>query len=164
VHPFDCTIAAYATSERLLMSTEGPFSGREPPPLPVPNTISAPFWSGCDRSELLYQECLECWNVLFPPRRLCDRCGSRSLRWRQSRGRGTVYTWSVVWRPPTPAFLVPYVVAIIGLDEGVRILTNIIGTDKTTVRSGQRAVVEFHPVSGRNIPMFRLARTLDSTD
>jgi uncharacterized OB-fold protein len=60
---------------------------------------------------------------------------------------GTVYSWSIVWRPQTPSFEAPYAVAIVDLDEGYQMIANIIGCDHESVHSGMRVSVAFHPIS-----------------
>src|SRR5215207_9264433 len=103
-------------------------------PLPHATEISAPFWAGCTREELMVQRCADCGAFVHIPEPCCTRCASFDLEWVRSSGRGTVYSYSVVWRPQQPAFEVPYVVAIVDLDEGWKILTNIIDCDPAAVR------------------------------
>ena len=94
---------------------------------PVPSRFSAPYWEGCTREELLYCRCSRCQQAIADAPRICWRCHSRDLRWEKSRGRGRLYSWTVVWRPQTPLFEVPYAAAIVQLDEGVFVVSSIIG-------------------------------------
>jgi uncharacterized OB-fold protein len=117
-------------------------------PLPQPTKLSQPFWDGCARDELLFQRCTACGRALFNPVPICRWCRSSALAWERSRGRGTVYSWSVAWRPASPAFAVPYAVAIVDLDEGYQMLANIIGCEPEDLHVGMAVTVEFHPVGG----------------
>jgi len=125
-------------------------------PAPVPSPLSQPFWDGCARGELLFQRCGACGRANFDPPLLCRWCGSRDLSWEQSAGNGTVYSWTVVWRPQQPSFVVPYAPAIVDIDEGYQMLANVVGCDVEDLAVGMRVAVEFHPVSdGVVIPYFR---------
>lgn len=125
-------------------------------PLPKPSPTSEAFWEGCRRGELRYQRCLTCSAALFDPPLRCRECGGSTLEWQVSAGRGEIYSWSTVWRAQTPAFTVPYVAAIVTLDEGYAMISNIIGCRVEEVTVGLAVEVEFHPV-GEDIwlPYFR---------
>ena len=126
-----------------------------------PEPISEPFWEAAKRGELAYQRCDSCEEVVFYPRPHCPRCGSLELSWHTSGGEGTVYTFSVVRQNRNPAFvdLGAYALAYVDLDEGFRMLTNVVGVDDPTadVRIGQRVRVEFEPQESGEypIPVFR---------
>jgi uncharacterized OB-fold protein len=125
-------------------------------PVPSPSPISRPYWDGCRRGELLYERCADCGHAVFEPAPRCRWCASVRLEWARSNGTGSVYSWSVVWRPQTPAFAVPYVCAIVDVDEGYQMLANVIGCRPDEVRSGMRVAVEFHPIGGGfALPYFR---------
>ena len=103
-------------------------AGQRPQPrFPEPDT--QPFWEATKRHELIYQVCGCCNEVLFYPRKYCVACGTDDTTWHTSKGEGTVYTFSVVMQSRHPAFadLGPYAVAYVDLDEGFRIMTNIVG-------------------------------------
>jgi hypothetical protein len=103
----------------------------------------------------MYQRCEECATAVFDPASACRRCLSDRLTWQVSDGLGTVYSWSTVWRPQSPAFATPYVAAIIDVDEGYQMLANIIGCAPEEVRAGLRVSVEFHPIGeGLVLPYF----------
>jgi uncharacterized protein len=124
-------------------------------PVPRPTPVSAPFWDGCRRGELLYQRCEDCRVPVFNPAPACRRCLSSRLTWERSAGRGGVYSWSTVWRPQRPAFAVPYTAAIIDIDEGYQMLANIIGCIAEDITCGMRVAVEFHPIGeGFVLPYF----------
>jgi uncharacterized OB-fold protein len=115
-------------------------------PVPNPSPISRPFWEGCRRNELLFQRCAN-EHAIFNPASLCRLCLNDDLRWEKSEGRGHIYSWSMVWRPQNPKFRVPYSAAIVDLDEGYRMIANVIGCDHADVQVGMRVVAEFHPIS-----------------
>ncbi len=130
-------------------------------PVPHPSQWSRPFWEGCAVGELRYQRCDQCGQALFNPGPICRRCRSRDLLWRVSRGRGSVYSWTISWQPPSPGFVVPYAPAIIDVDEGYQMLSNIIECDTADVRVGLDVEVAFHPVGeGVSLPYFRPRRPL----
>jgi uncharacterized OB-fold protein len=114
-------------------------------PLPRPSAVSAPYWDGCRAGELRYQRCTACAAVVFQPSIVCPACTGRDLAWEVSAGRGRLYSWTVVWRPQTPAFRVPYAPAIVELDEGFRLVTSIIGCEPDDLRPDMEVTIEFHP-------------------
>jgi len=130
----------------------------QPPgtPAPVPSPFSAPFWEGCRHEELRFLRCSQCHLAIADAARICSRCHSRDLRWEQSQGRGRLYSWTIVWRPQTPMFTVPYAVAIIELDEGIFAVSAIIGCTPDDLYEGLPLMVEFHPVNEeQKLPYFR---------
>jgi uncharacterized protein len=130
----------------------------QPPgtPAPVPSRFSTPYWEGCAREELLYVRCSRCQLAIADAPRICWRCHSRDLRWEVSQGRGRLYTWTVVWRPQTSAFEVPYAAAIVRLDEAIFVVSSIIGCAPKELTEGMDLAVEFHPNSDvSKLPYFR---------
>ena len=130
------------------------------------SAYGARFWAGCDRGELLVQQCGGCDMRIFPPEPVCPGCLSRELKWVPSRLTGTVYSFSVVYRSPGPAYPVPYALAVIDMDGGWSLLSNIIADDETgphfeRVRSGARVRAEFtdKPAGHDRMPVFRLIPT-----
>lgn len=117
-------------------------------PTPTPSEMSRPFWEGCARGELRFQRCGDCGAATHTPAVICSNCCSANLSWEASSGRGTIYSWTVVWRPQTPAFVVPYAPAIVAVAEGWHLLTNIIGCEHDAVAVDQPVQIEFHPVGG----------------
>jgi uncharacterized OB-fold protein len=128
-------------------------------PVPQPTPESQPFWDGCRRGELLYQRCPSCGRAQFYPRPACAGCGGETLEWRRSDGRGTVHAVTVVYRPPTAAFKldVPYAVALVDLDEGFRMMANIIGADPEAIAIGDRVSVTFERRGDLALPQFSRA-------
>ncbi|MEE8530586.1 MAG: Zn-ribbon domain-containing OB-fold protein [Hyphomicrobium sp.] len=127
-------------------------------PLPEPSTITAPFWEACKAQRLLLQQCRTCGHIQFYPRSLCTACMSDQLEWSAARGTGKVYSHSTVYRALVPGFEddVPYVVAMIELDEGVRLLSQIIYCEPEEVFIGLRVSVIFEEArEGVVLPKFR---------
>jgi hypothetical protein len=88
--------------------------------------------------------------------RICWRCHSRNLRWEPSRGRGRLYSWTIVWRPQTPVFVVPYSVAIVHLDEDIFVVSSVVGCRPEDLAERMELAVEFHPISDEmKLPYFR---------
>ena len=126
-------------------------------PLPTPDPGTAPYWTGTRNHQLKLPKCESCGEVHFYPRSVCPHCGSSKLGWIEACGRGTVYTFTVVHRPPSPAFkpLVPYVVAVIALEEGPHLMSNVGGCRPEDVRIGMSVQVaweDFDPVA--TLPYF----------
>jgi uncharacterized OB-fold protein len=129
-------------------------------PLPVLDDDSRPFWAAVRDRSLRVQRCLECRRYVFYPRALCPHCHADRLEWAECSGRGTIYSYTVARRPAGPAFAadVPYVVVLVDLDEGVRLLSNLVTADVESVRIGARVVVRFEDVTDEvTLPLFELA-------
>jgi uncharacterized protein len=125
-------------------------------PVPSPTATSKSYWEGCARQELLYQRCNHCDAPIHSPAVVCGRCWSTELRWKRSAGAGSVYSWTVVWRPPSPTMSVPYAPIIVDLDEGWQLLSCLVGCQHEEVREGMRVRVEFHPAGQETwLPYFR---------
>ena len=134
-------------------------AGQRPlPRFPEPDT--EPFWEATKRHELVYQV-NDCGEVVFYPRKYCLACGSENTDWRVSKGEGEVYTFSVVMQSRHPAFadLGPYAVAYVDLDEGFRIMTNIVGVANPVedIHCGMRVKVRWEDQGEVSLPMFEPA-------
>lgn len=128
-------------------------------PLPRPSALSRPHWQGCAEGKLRVQRCPACGHYVFIPQPFCPGCQTSPLEWTESRGRGTVYSYTVVHRAPRPEFAVPYVVAIVELEEGWHMLTNVVGCAPEEVRVGLPVEVAFERESDEiTLPRFRPAR------
>jgi uncharacterized OB-fold protein len=126
--------------------------------LPSPDFETRPFWDACREGRFLVKHCNACGRDHFYPRPFCPKCWSADVEWKQAVGRGTVYTYSVVHVNDLPPFSeqVPYVAAIVELDEGPRVMTNIEGVPFDELRVGQPVEVDFKPISDDiTIPVFR---------
>jgi uncharacterized OB-fold protein len=128
-------------------------------PVPRPSPESLPFWEAAKDKRLLLPRCNMCGRFFFPPSQRCRHCLSPEIVWAESKGIGRIYSFVVYYRPYHPAFEaeIPYIVAIVELDEGVRLLSNIIGTPAESVRCDARVRVIFEERDDASIPMFELA-------
>ena len=131
-------------------------AGAKRPQPTLDEADTRPFWEATKQHELRYQVCDGCGGVVFYPRRHCPHCMSMKLSWRTSRGEGTVYTYTIIRQIGHPAFreLAPYVVAWIDLDEGFRMLSNVVGVDAGNVHIGQRVGVTWEDQDGVSLPLF----------
>jgi uncharacterized OB-fold protein len=113
---------------------------RVPMPRRIFTALTQTYWSAAERGILLLQACEACNRVQLYPGGLCRSCWSQSLNWREATVLGTVWSFTVAERPGHPAWqsLTPYCIAIVELDEGPRLLTNIVGGDPYEVYIGQR--------------------------
>ena len=130
-------------------------------PRPHPDFVSQPFWDGTGEGEFRIQRCASCEAAVFYPRTNCPQCGSLELGWEAASGRGTVYTYTVARRPTHPAFATraPYVIAIVELEEGPHVTTNIVDCDPDAIEIGMPVELTFEPaVDGIAIPLFRPAK------
>ena len=130
-------------------------------PRPVADHLTATYWEGCRQHELRLQRCTACGTHRFPAGPLCTTCRSPDARWVVATGRGTVYSWIVV-RHPIPAEIyaseVPYVVALVALDEGVRVPTNIVECPVDEVSAEMPVEVGFRDAGDDLwLPVFRPA-------
>ncbi len=126
------------------MSDLGP-SGLPVPP-PNPNLETQRFWDATAEGRLELPRCDSCGHVVWYPRERCDQCGSTSVTWFEASGRGTVYSCTVTRRiPGSWRAAAPFVLAYVELDEGPRVVTNIVGCDPETVHIGQAVQVVFDP-------------------
>ena len=130
-------------------------------PAPPPTSDTAEYWQACNRHELLYQRCNSCSHVQFYPRRICTVCQSNDLGWHRSAQKGTIHSFTVVHRTANRAFDadVPFVLALIDLDEGFRMMTNVIGEEYWKAAIGRRVRVVFEQhSSGQKLPQAILER------
>lgn len=134
---------------------EEPAAGPARRPRPAINQDTAFFWEGVRRGELLIQRCAGCGRLRHPPRPACPWC--RSLEWGSvpSSGRGEVYSYVVHHHPPIPGFEVPYVVALVQLAEGTRLVAGLVDSPPEGVRIGMPVRVRFVAVDDDlTLPMF----------
>lgn len=128
-------------------------------PLPKPDKDSQAYWDAARRHELVLQRCSECNRFRFYPRLICPYCLSDQFQWRRASGRGAIYSFTVIHRPPFPAFRdrVPYVLALIDLEEGVRMMSNVVSCDPRAVEIGMAVEVTFEDITEEiTLPKFRL--------
>lgn len=128
-------------------------------PQPEPNGDSRPYWDAAAQGRLVIRSCKACGTRHFMPRLLCPECWSDQLEWVESPGLGTIYSFSMVHRAPTPEFgaNAPYMIAMIDLDEGPRMFANIVGEDANEAAIGDRVHVRFEE-RGEGIKLPQFAR------
>jgi uncharacterized OB-fold protein len=125
-------------------------------PRPALTEDNAFFFEGTAENRLLIQRCASCGALRHPPRPACAVC--RSFEWDTvtSTGRGHVYSYVVVHHPQVPAFDYPLPIAVVELDEGTRLVADLVGVEPDAVRIGMPVAVEFVAVDDElTLPMFR---------
>ncbi len=125
-------------------------------PRPTPETEV--YWQGCRKHELLLQRCTQCNEFQFYPRIICTKCTSENLEWVKATGRGRVLTFTIIRRAVSEAYAadVPYVIALIQLDEGPKMMSNVVQCDPETLVVGSPVQVVFEDWSDEiSVPQFR---------
>jgi uncharacterized OB-fold protein len=126
---------------------------------PKPTDGTGPYWEATKERRLVLQWCPRCSRYVHHPREACPGCLGTELEWVESVGCGAVHAASVHHRPFEVMSMedCPYVVAFIDLDEGVRFMSNIVGDDAVSVRTGDRVELVWRPVAeGYHLPVFRI--------
>jgi uncharacterized OB-fold protein len=127
---------------------------------PEPISEATPYWDAAREHRLVLPTCDDCGKPHFYPRPLCPFCGSTSLTWKEASGKGTVYSFTIVHRPPNASFAaeVPYVVAMVALEEGPHLLSRIVNRAPADVRIGMPVRGSFlDRPDGRSLPVFEIA-------
>ena len=130
-------------------------------PLPAVTEEGAPYWAACREHRLAVQQCAACGHLRFPPSVVCPECLAFEHRWTSLSGCGTIYSFIVVHRPQHPAFFAdaPYNVAIVELEEGIRLHTNVVECANDELRIGMPVEVVFEKVDDEiTLPKFRPRR------
>ena len=136
-----------------------PESTARPKPLPFVTDESRPFWDGCREGKFVLQHCEECQRYQFYPRLYCMHCGSTAVRWVETSGRGVIYSYTVIYQNKSPEFVndTPYNVAIIQLNEGPRLMSNIVDIDPADLRVNLPVTVVFDAVTETiSLPRFKV--------
>lgn len=130
-------------------------------PVPEPDEVSRFYWEAAREGRLVVQRCSSCRRYLFPPSVACPRCLTDTLVPTPVSGRGRVHAFTVARQAFDPSFDVPYVLALVELEEDpeVRILTNLVESDPGAVRGGAPVQVVFEARGTTALPQFRLAGT-----
>jgi hypothetical protein len=127
--------------------------------VPAPTPESKPFWDGTKQGRLKIQLCTDCHQYYFYPRPVCRYCMSRNVEWRTVSGRGRLHTFTVNYRTGRASpFEGPFVIAIVELEEGARLMTNLIGVEPNPakLRCGIPVEVVFEPITEEiTLPRFR---------
>jgi uncharacterized OB-fold protein len=125
--------------------------------LPTPDFETQPFWDGCKEGRFLIRHCNACGADHYYPRPFCPTCWSDNVAWKEASGRATLYTFSVVHQNDLPPFneRVPYVAAVVELEEGPKVMTNIEGVEHDALRIGMALTVDYKAISDEiTIPVF----------
>ena len=138
---------------------DAPSSDTAPWVPPVPDAFTAPWWAACRDRRLMVRQCAECGRPHFPPRPACPSCWSEDVEWRDTAGTGTIYTFSVVRENDLDPFAqaLPYVAAIVELDEGPRLMTTLVDSPAGAIRVGANVTVTFVDRGDWTFPAFRTA-------
>jgi uncharacterized OB-fold protein len=126
--------------------------------LPTPDHETQEYWDAARDKRLLIKRCNACGAAHFYPRPFCPRCWSDDVVWEEASGRATLYTYSIVRRNDLPPFneRVPYVAAVVDLDEGPRMMTNVEGCDEDDLQIGMPLLVDFRVETDEvTVPVFR---------
>jgi uncharacterized OB-fold protein len=125
--------------------------------IPGMSPLTQPYWAGARRGELLLQRCGSCAHVWHPPLPRCPECHSSDVEWSPARGYGRVYTYTVAYHATHVAMAdkVPYICALIELEEGPRVLTNLRNCAEEEVSIGMPVRVVFEPLTPEiTLPQF----------
>lgn len=126
---------------------------------PVPETQpwSEKFWEGTKQSKLLIQVCKDCKSKIFYPRKFCPECWSGNLDWIEATGKAKIFTFSTAYDMVEPKFTdeLPYTIAYVDLDEGIRMMTRIVDCKPEDIHFDMEVEVVFHPRGDFMLPYFR---------
>ena len=117
------------------------------PTLPAITDLTRPFWTATAQGRLLLPHCKACGQHFFRPEVACTHCFATDWQWVQASGRGTLYSYSVVHRAPAPGFAVPLALAVVELEEGPMMFSNLVGCEVDDVRIGMALRVRFEQVA-----------------
>lgn len=128
-------------------------------PLPQPNADTKPFWDGCKQHQLRFQKCRDCQHIRWPPSIICPLCYSHDTEWIVASGRGKIYTFAVYHQAFHKAFEndLPYVTAVVELEEGPHLLTNIVGCNPEEIECDMPVEVIWEDINSEfTIPKFKI--------
>ena len=130
-------------------------------PLPKLTRLNRPYFEGARQGELRLQRCDACANVYFPPRPFCPACASRKVSVFKASGKGKLYSYVINHRPAAPGFTPPYAIAVVELDEGPRMMSNIVDCPQTpeALELDMKLEVAFEKLDDKiTLPLFRPAK------
>ncbi len=131
-----------------------------PRPLPALQGLTQQFYEWCRQGELRFQRCDGCGAWRHVPREMCAKCGSFAWTWSRSSGRGRVFTWTVAARPMHPGFAgdAPYAPVVVEMEEGVRLVTQLVDVPVDALVIDMPVEVAFEAVTAEvTLPKFRRA-------
>ncbi len=123
-------------------------------PLPQPTVFTEPFWSACQDQKLTVRACEDCGHLFLPGGPACPKCWSANLISKPVSGHGEVFSFVIYRRTYHPAIPAPYVVALIALHEGPRLISNVVGCMPEDVRIDMPVQVKFEAEDGFILPRF----------
>ena len=129
-------------------------------PLPTISDENREFWEGAKRGKLRMQKCADCGHIRFPISLCCPKCLAYGTEWTDLSGKGEVFSYVVFYQLYNKAFEkdIPYNVALVQLEEGPRIYSNIVGVDNDAVKVGDKVEAVFESVTPEvTLPKFKLA-------
>ncbi|MFJ8236247.1 Zn-ribbon domain-containing OB-fold protein [Ureibacillus sp. NPDC094379] len=133
---------------------------KEKRPLPELNELNRPFWEACQDKKLIIQLCEKCSHHRYPISEFCPKCLSSEYNWVPISGKGEIYSYTIFHRAYHPAFKnkVPYNVAWIKLEEGIFMISNVIGVDsQSEIQVGMKVMVDFEEIEDEiSLPVFRI--------
>jgi hypothetical protein len=123
------------------------------------------FWEAAAEGRLVAQRCHECGRLRHPPRPMCPRCRSLEFEVVQLSGRGSLYSYAILHHPRHPAFDYPIIAALVDLEEGIRLVSNLSGVESADIEIGMELEVSFEATeNGGAIPVFRPAGADELSD
>jgi uncharacterized protein len=127
-----------------------------PKPVPQPSPETGPYWEATRRGELCLPYCAECDAVFFYPRPYCPTCGTKVAEWRRLSGRATLWSYLISERPANGYEDVPYVIALVKLEEGPTMMSNVVGVDPTpeALALDMALEVRFEARGDERVPVF----------
>ena len=129
-------------------------------PVPVTQPWSEKFWEGTKQGKLLIQVCNDCKSKIFYPRKFCPECWSGNLGWIEASGKAKIYTFSTAYANVEPKFMdeLPYTIAYVDLEEGVRMMTRIVESKPEDIQFDMDVEVVFQERGDYFLPCFRPIR------
>ena len=137
-------------------------------PAPILTDDNAAFWEAAREHRLVAQRCASCRRLRHPPRPMCPHCRSLDAELVELSGQGTVYSFSIIHYPPTPFFDYPVLAVLVDLDEGIRLVSNLVGVDPASIEGtslvGARVAVGWVSADGdAELPVFHLAEGAEAS-
>ena len=127
-------------------------------PLPTPSPLTRPFWEATKQGRLVLQRCSRCGEYVWTPQPVCRTCLTETLEWTPVSGRGSIYSFVVIERAATPAFNAPYAIVVVELEEGPRMLSDLVDVNVEDVRIGMPVEVAFEDAGEVGLYHFRPRR------
>ncbi len=132
------------------------YDNKYPLPVPAKHLDNKGFWEGVGKEELSFQQCKDCKTWIHTPRPMCPRCRSLAIEWVPTRGKGKVYSWVTYHKAEHPGFKAPYSVVLVELDEGVRLISNMVDVKSEDIYIDMPVEVVFDNITeDLALPKFR---------